>query len=64
MSAAIGPFWFGENKQEVIIITGGLYALLENNTRRSQYIGGSIIEARKRLKELGKGENFPDFMKE
>ena len=54
--------WFGEEGQEVIIISNDDYLLLEYERKRITNLGKNLIEVKERLKDIGKDKNFTDFM--
>jgi hypothetical protein len=47
---------------EQILVGNGEFLLINSKTRESTGIGNTIDEARNKLKELGKDENFSDFI--
>jgi len=59
-----GLSWFGEEGQEVIIISNGDYLLLEYESKKILKLGNQLIEVKERLKDIGKDKNFSDFMNE
>lgn len=54
-------FWTSIDSLEQVVIGNG-EILLINKNGESIIIGATLDEARKRLVDLGKDEDFPDFM--
>ena len=54
--------WFSGNMQEQIILLEKGYLLLETKTNTTVVLGETIAEVKNKLKELGKAEQFSDFM--
>jgi len=54
-------FWMSLNDLEQVVIGNG-EILLINKNGESTRIGTTVDEARKRLTDFGKSEDFPDFM--
>jgi tRNA splicing endonuclease len=54
-------FWKSMDDLEQVVIGNGEILLLDKNGE-STVIGATLADARKRLAELGKDEEFPDFM--
>lgn len=59
-----GLSWFGEERNEVIVISHGDYLLLEYESKKMTSLGNKMIEVKERLKDIGKDKNFTDFMDE
>jgi len=59
-----GPFWFGEEGRATIISSNDDYILIDYDCKKVTNLGNKLIEAKERLKEMGKEKNFPDFMTE
>jgi hypothetical protein len=55
-------FWISRDSLEQILVGNGEFLLINSKTRESTGIGNTIDEARNKLKELGKAENFSDFI--
>lgn len=56
------PSWFGEEGQEVIVISNDDYLLLEYESKKIVNLGENLLEAKEKLRNMGKEKNFPDFM--
>jgi hypothetical protein len=54
-------FWMSLDDLEQVVIGNG-EVLLINKNGESTRIGTTVDEARKRLTDFGKDEDFPDFM--
>lgn len=54
-------FWYSDDMEEQVVVSNGEFLLLNVNTRRAEKLGGSIDEAQKTLKALGKLEDFSDI---
>jgi len=54
-------FWKSMDDLEQVVIGNGEILLLDKDGK-SAIIGTTLDEARRRLAELGKDEDFPDFM--
>ncbi|CVK17815.1 hypothetical protein [Sporomusa sphaeroides] len=54
-------FWTSQDDLEQVVIGNG-EILLINKTGESTRIGTTLAEARQKLMELDKAEDFPDFM--
>ena len=54
-------FWMSLDDLEQVVIGNG-EILLINKNGESTRIGATVDEARKRLIDFGKDEDFPDFM--
>jgi len=59
-----GPFWFGEEGKVTIIFSNNDYILIDYDNKKVTNLGNKLLEAKERLKNMGKGKNFPDFMTE
>lgn len=54
-------FWKGMDDREQVVIGNGEILLIDKN-EKTTIIGATLDEARRRLTEMGKDEDFPDFM--
>jgi len=59
-----GPFWFGEEGKVTIIVSNSDYILINYDSKKVTNLGKILIEAKEKLKDMGKEKNFPDFMSE
>ncbi|MDF2570970.1 MAG: hypothetical protein K0R55_2574 [Sporomusa sp.] len=57
-----GHFWMGMDSLEQLVIGNGEILLVNTKNGESTKIGNTLAEARSKLAELSKDENFPDFM--
>ena len=55
-------FWTSMDSLEQVVIGNGEILLINTRTEESTKIGITLDEARNKLVELGKDEDFPDFM--
>ena len=61
IGASACQYWFGKDIKEQITVSNGDFFLTETATRKATHIGRTIEEARLKLKELGKANNFESF---
>jgi len=54
-------YWFGKDMKEQITVSSGDYFLTETSTGKATHLGKTIDEARLKLKDLEKGNNFECF---
>ena len=59
--ASACPYWFGKDMKEQITVSKEDFFLTETATGKTTHIGRTIDEARLKLKELGKENNFECF---
>ena len=64
MEAAITQFWCGNNLKEHIIMSNGEFILTDVNLKQVAHLGQSIKDAKKKIEELGKNNNFLDFCRQ
>jgi len=61
IGASACQYWFGKNMKEQITVSKDDFFLTETATGKATHIGGTIEEARLKLIELGKEDNFDSF---
>ena len=61
IGASACQYWFGKDNKEQITVSKGDFFLTETATGKATHIGRTIEEARLKLKQLGKENNFENF---
>jgi len=61
IGAGVCQYWFGKDMKEQITISKDDFFLTETTTGKATHIGRTIEEARLKLSELGKIDNFECF---
>lgn len=64
MSVDFTQFWCGNDLRENIIMSDGEFVLTDVEIKKITSLGGTIEEAKVKLKELGKDHNFLDFCRQ
>ena len=59
-----GLFWFGVEGRATIIVSNSDYILIDYDCKKITNLGDKLIEAKEILKDMGKLENFFDFINE
>lgn len=64
MSVDFTQFWCGNDLREHIIMSDGEFVLTDVEIIKIASLGRTIEEAKLKLKELGKDQNFLDFCRQ
>ena len=64
METEFTQFWCGNDLREHIIMSDGEYILTDTKIRKVATLGRTIGEAKLKIKELGKNNNFLDFCRQ
>ena len=64
MAAEITQFWCGNNLKENIIMSDGEFLLTDIEMRKVANLGRTVEEAKLKINELGKSDNFLDFCRQ
>jgi hypothetical protein len=64
MEMEMTQFWCGNDLKEHIIMSSGEYILTDAKIRKVANLGRTIEEAKLKIKELGKNNNFLDFCRQ